>query len=138
MEVKKRGQISTEYLIVVGFVTFLIASVLGLSLFYSSQIKDKIRFNQLQNFANKVISSSEAVFFSGEPSRSTITAYLPSGVNGVNVLANEIVFNVSSSSGFTVISFLSDVPLYGGVSNSEGVKRILISANLTSITLGEG
>lgn len=138
MMFRKKGQISTEYLIVVGFVTFLIVSVLGLSLFYSSQIRDKIRFNQLQNFANKVISSSEQVFFSGEPSKSTITAYLPSGVGSVSILTNEIVFNVSSSSGFTVIAFSSDVPLYGSISNLEGVKRISISANSTSVILSEG
>jgi uncharacterized protein (UPF0333 family) len=133
----KRGQISTEYLIIVGFVTFLIISVLGLSLFYSGQVRDRIRFNQLNDFANKVISSSEVVFFSGEPSRNTITAYLPSGVESVIVLPNEIVFNVSSFGGLTVTSFQSDAPLYGSFSNTEGVKKVSIVANLSNVILGE-
>lgn len=137
MKIKKRGQISTEYLIVVGFVTFLIMSVLGLSLFYSSQIKDKIKFNQLKNFANKVISSAEQVFYSGEPSKTTITAYLPNGVEGVAVLSTEIVFNITSSSGISITSFKSDVPLSGTISNSEGVKRISITAQSDRVVLQE-
>lgn len=137
MKIKNRGQISTEYLIVVGFVTFLIVSVLGLSLFYSSQIKDKIKFNQLENFANKVISSAEQVFYSGEPSKTTITAYLPSGVEGVAVLSNEIVFNITSSSGLSITSFQSDVPLSGTISSSEGVKRISITAETNRVVLQE-
>ena len=135
MEKVKRGQISTEYLIVIAFVTFLIISVLGLSLFYSSQINDQIKFDQINSFANKVISSSEQVFFSGEPSRITITTYLPSGVDSINVLNDSIVFGVLSSSGLTTLSYNSDVPLYGTISNSGGAKRISIVANLSNINL---
>ncbi len=137
MEIKKKAQVSTEYLIVVGFVTFLIISVLGLSLFYSSQIKDKIKFNQLENFANKLISSAEQVFYSGEPSKTTITAYLPSGVESLTILPNEIVFNVTSSGGLSVTAFQSDVLLSGSISNSEGVKRISILAESNRVVLQE-
>ena len=134
----KRGQISTEYLIVVGFITFLVISVLGAGLFYSSQISDRIKINQLTNFANKVISSSNSVFFAGEPSRVVINAYLPPGISDLEVLQNEIVFNVSTSSGITRISFSSKVPISGVISNSEGVKRIQIAALSDKIILSEG
>lgn len=137
MVIKKRGQISTEYLIVVGFVTFLIISIMGLSLFYTSQIRDKVRFDQLQNFANKVISSSESVFYAGEPSRAVINAYLPAGVESIVISEGGMVFSVSSSSGLTVVEFQSQVPIYGSIGNLEGVKTISIVSNSTGIILGD-
>lgn len=124
----KKGQISAEYLIVVGFITFLVLTILAAGLFYSSQISDRIKLNQMNNFANKVISSSESIFFAGEPSKATINAYLPSGVEALDIYDKEIVFNISTSSGITVISYPSNVPLSGLLSNSEGVKVIHITA----------
>ncbi len=136
METKK-GQISTEYLIVVAFITFLILSTLALGLFYSSQIKDRIKIDQLQNFANKVILSSESVFYSGEPSKNTITAYLPAGIEDVEIYSSEIVFNITTSTGVTIISFSSKVPLEGSLGSSEGVKRIVIAAQSDKVMISE-
>lgn len=138
---RKKGQVATEYLIVVAFATFLILSVLGLSLFYSGQIQDRIRFNHLINFANKVVSSAETVFFSGAPSKVTITAYLPTGVESITIDGNEITFVVSSLTGDNTISFTSDVPLVMDVNSpikpSEGVKRLKIEAGVNEVTIGE-
>ncbi len=133
----KRGQISTEYLIIVGFVIFLVVSVLGLALYYSSSISDRIRFDQVNNFANKIVSSAETVFYSGEPSRVTINAYLPAGVSGISVLSNGIVINVSTASGLNTVYFESKVPLTGSLNKNEGVKKILISAEVDSARISE-
>ena len=136
METKK-GQISVEYLIVVAFISFLILSTLALGIFYSVQIKDKIIIDQLQNFANKIISSSENVFYSGEPSKNTVNAYLPAGIQGIEIYTSEIVFNITTSTGVTRMSFSSNVPLQGSLSNSEGVKRIIIAAQSDKVVLSE-
>jgi len=133
----KRGQISTEYLIVMAFVTFLIISTLGIGLFYSAQAKDRIKFNYIENFANKIISSAESVYYAGEPSKATVTAYLPPNVQSIEVLQNEIVFSIATSSGVTRISYSSDVPIEGSLSSSEGMKRIVISALSDRVVLNE-
>ncbi len=125
---KNRGQISTEYLIVIGFVVFIIIMLLGAGLLYSSQLSNRVQMNQLNNFANKIIQSAEAVYYAGDPSRVTITAYLPAGVTGISIQSSDIVFNVSTNSGLNVIAFSSDVPMEGGFSFSEGVKRLQIRA----------
>ena len=143
MEKEERGQISTEYLIIVGFIMFLIISILGFSLFYSDQIRDRVKLNQLQNFANKLVSSAEQVFYSGEPSKTTITAYLPSGVQSITIPPapnnKEIIFSIQTSSGLTIISFSSNVPIgSSSLSNNEGVKRIVVTAGATEVGLAEG
>jgi uncharacterized protein (UPF0333 family) len=133
----KKGQISIEYLIVIGFVVFLVLGILGIAFFYSSGTNDKIRIDQITHYANKIISSSETVFYSGEPSKLTLTAYLPAGVNNVNVTGSEIIFTVSTGSGTARISFSSNVPLQGSLSNTEGVKRIEVLADQNGAQITE-
>ena len=131
----KKGQISIEYLIIAAFVIFLVIGALGIGLFYSGQARDRIKFNQIQNFANKIISGSESVYYSGEPSKITISVYLPPGVGGIEVLDDQIIFNVSSGSGSDRISFPSDVPLNGSINNTDGVKRVVITAQVDKVVL---
>ena len=131
----KKGQVSIEYLIIAGFVVFLVISTLGVAMIYSNQIKDKIKFNQLENFANKVISSAEGVYYAGEPSQSTVQAYLPSGIQTAQVLSDQIVFYVTTSNGLTKISYASNVPLQGNLTTSEGIKIITIIAQTNSVIL---
>lgn len=128
MASKNKGQISTEYLIIVGFVTFIVILLLGVALFYTSQVKDGMKDDQIERFAKKVISSAESVYFSGEPSRTTVSAYLPAGVSGLEISGNEMVFNVSFSSGFNRVSYRGRVPMEGSFPVTEGIKSISLVA----------
>ncbi len=133
----KRGQISTEYLIVVGFVVFLVLGILGVAFFYTSITNDQIKVSQVSNFANKIISSAESVFYAGEPSKLTLTGYLPIGIKSFEILPNEIVVSISTSSGVTKMSFTSNVPLSGNISSTDGVKRIEVLAQQDEVLISE-
>jgi hypothetical protein len=136
----KRGQISVEYLIIVGFVIFLVISILGVSIYYAYSVRDSIKENQLSGFADKVISNAEAVSFAGEPSQVTITAFLPEGVQELCILEDGDRFflkiDIQTSSGLSVIAFPSDVDLSpvncagGGFSTSSGTKKFTITAQV--------
>ena len=133
----KNGQISTEYLIVVGFVVFLVLGILGVAFFYTSITNDQIKGSQVSNLANKIISSAESVFYAGEPSKLTITGYLPIGITRFEIAPDEIVVSISTSSGITTMSFTSNVPLSGNVSHTDGVKRIEILAQQNEVLISE-
>ena len=133
----KRGQISTEYLIVVGFVTFLVLGILGVAFFYTSVTNDQIKVSQVSNFANKIISSAESVFYAGEPSKLTLTGYLPIGITSFQILPGEIVVSITTSSGLTTMSFTSNVPLSGNISHIDGVKRIEVLAQQNEVLISE-
>jgi uncharacterized protein (UPF0333 family) len=135
MQKTKRGQISTEYLIVVSFVLFIVLTALGIALAYSSQIKDTMKFSQIESFSTKVISQAESVFYSGEPARTTVSAYLPEGINEISIEDYFIVFNVSTKSGNSISSFRSNVNLTGSLSASSGVKRVYINATTNSVII---
>ena len=134
----KKGQISVEYMIVVGFIVLLVLTVLGAALLYSSQINDSIEERQIEQFATKVVSSAESVKYAGEPSRSTISAYLPSNVKDIQIIGKEIVIDFTLSSGFNRVSYLSKVAMNGTISPGSGIKNIRIvaledSANITGL-----
>lgn len=135
---KRRGQISIEYLVVVGFVAFLVIGVLGVAVFYSSQLKDGIKFYQLENYAEKIISGSESVFYAGQPSRVTITAYLPAGVQSVEIIDDYIVVSISTANGLAKSAYKSNVPISGTFSSNEGVKRLSIIALESGVSINEG
>ena len=133
----KRGQISTEYLILIGFITFVIIGVLGVAFFYTNAVKDDIRFKQIQQFSEKIISSAESVFYSGEPSKITVTSYLPEGVNSIQIVGKEIIMNISTSSGQNIISYPSRVNLQGAISANSGIKKIEITAQEDRVIISQ-
>ena len=127
----KKSQVSIEYLIIIGFVTFTIIGILAIAFFYSGAIKDKIKTVHIGNYANKIVSTSESVFYAGKPSKATITTYLPDGIKSIEISGNELVITFQTSSGTNKITYLSNVPLSqgaGALSTTQGLKKIEITA----------
>lgn len=123
-----KGQIGVEYLIIIGFVTFAITATLALSYSYIGTSSDRIRMNQVEVFANKIINSAESVYYSGEPSRNTINVHLPNGIKDVSIEKDNVIITLSSSAGEIRRAFPSNVPIEGTISSSQGSKTLLIEA----------
>ena len=134
---EKRGQVSVEYLIIVGFVTFLIIGILGIALVYSTSIEDRIKNIQMNNFANKVISTSESVFYAGEPSKLTLEVYLPEDIKNVTIQENNLFIVVGTSTGTNILSFGSNVPISGDLSYSTGLKKIELVASSGEVVISQ-
>ncbi len=137
----KHSQISFEYLIIMGFVTFVIIGVLGIAMFYSEGIKDRIKITQMTNCANKIISTAESVFYSGYPSRATITCQLPENIQEISIAENSLVMSLQTSSGLMKTAFTSNVPISEGaymITSSPGVKKIKLEARDDSVTISKG
>lgn len=134
---ERRAQISTEYLIVVSFVVFVILAVLGIATYYTSKIQDTVKFDEIEKSAKKIIYAAETTFYDGTPAKSTIEIYLPSGISNVTIQDDLIIFNVSSSSGQNLIAFPSSVPIEGSFSSSPGVKKILVEAQIDKVEISD-
>jgi len=139
MEKKPRyAQVSIEYLLIVGFVTFVVIGILGVAFFYSGAIRDKIKETQINNYANKIVSTSESVFYAGKPSRATVSAYLPDNVEQIEILGYDLIITFSSSSGRNKVAFTSEVQLSEGIpslSTSQGLKRVEIEAEESQVVI---
>lgn len=132
---KQRGQVGIEYMIIIAFVTFVVLVLLTFAVFYSSQVSDSIRLNQVENFAVQTISAAEAVFYSGEPSKSTLSLGLPDGVSDITIRSDGLLITVQTQSGENIRLFESDVPLSGTIVPSEGVKRVTLIATDTEVVI---
>ncbi len=126
----RRGQISVEYLIVVSFIIFMVLSFLGVAVYYTAGIRDELRVNHVETYANKIISNAESVFFAGSPSKLTVSAYLPEGVTAVTIndATDQIVITLETNSGTNIRAFSSDVPIQGTLTSTEGLRSIEIRA----------
>ncbi len=125
---KKRCQSGIEYLIIVGFVTFAIIGILSLSYFYLGMSKDRIRMNQIEVFADKIISTSEAIFYSGEPSQKTITVFVPESVRNITISNKDLTIVAETSTGNIKRIFSSKVPLNGDIETTRGAKKLSVIA----------
>lgn len=126
---KKKAQVGVEYMVVVGFVSFAIIAIISLAFVYSGEIKNSIRLNQVESFANQLVNSAESVFFAGEPSKSTIKLYLPEGVESVEINSNSIFITTRVSGSLNKRAFDSKVPMQeGSINPGEGLKKLSIEA----------
>jgi hypothetical protein len=132
---KKKGQVGIEYMIIVGFVSFAVIAILLLAFFYSGQIKDSIKLNQAENFAEQLIGSAESVFFAGEPSKTTIRLYLPENVESIDINNNYVTVTMQLSTGQNIRSYETKVPLQGTITTSEGIKKLTLIATEDNVVI---
>ena len=137
----KRAQSSMEFLILMGFLTFVIIGILGVGYYYSGTTNDRIKSSQVGSFVNKIISTSETVFYAGEPSKATISARLPEGIQDIEIINNTVVITYYLATGQNKISFSSNVPIAedstAEISSDSGIKNLIIVANSTHAVISQ-
>ena len=133
---EKRGQIGVEYITIMGFVLFILISIIGISMIYSSSINDIIKTNQQYNCINKIISAAESIYYAGSPSKATINCYFPESIKNITIEDNEIRLESYASSGDQAVSFQSKVPINGSINFSPGLRNIVITAYNDRAELG--
>ncbi len=125
---KKEGQISIEYMAIVGFVTVVLILLLGISNYYSTGTQDQIAVNQVDQIAKQVIDAAESVYYWGEPSKNTIKVFMPEKVELINITTNEITFVVKTTNGNSDIAYSSSVNLTGSIQKTQGIHYINVEA----------
>ena len=89
--------------------------------------------SHINNFANKIVDTSESVYYSGAPAKSTISVYLPESVVSIDINEDEdmIVIEAQTSTGLNRVAFQSKVPLLQGtgLTTSSGSKKIEVIAS---------
>jgi len=126
--IKKRGQIGIEYMVVMGFIVFIILGILGIGFYYMGITNEQMILSQIDNFAKKVISTAERVYYEGSPSKATIEVYLPEQVDNISIIDNNLVVTFQTREGESISAFKSNVPINGTISSNSGVRKIIITA----------
>jgi len=136
-ENNKICQVSMEYLIIIGFVTFAAISIILIAFFYSGIARDRIVLSQVEVFAKKITNSAESVFYAGEPSQVQISVYLPRQISSIEILNYDIIITTSTSSGIVKQAFSSKVKLEGFITSTEGIKRLTLKASQDKVTISQ-
>lgn len=135
MEQKKKAQIGMEYLMIVGFLTFILIGTLAVAFYHSNSLRDMISSRQVDGMANKIVSSAESVFYSGEPSKITIVTNIPERITLIEIINNTIYVSFETSSGPNKVDFPSNVPITGTISSVSGLREIVLEAENTSVSI---
>jgi len=125
---KKRGQISLEFIIIFGVTTMVVIALIGISFYYSRQVEDTINTNQINEIAKAIVDVAESMYYFGEPSKTTLKVYIPKGIKEITFDTNEINFRVKVKDGETDIFYPSPIPLQGIMSTGYGFRYIKIEA----------
>lgn len=131
-----KGQVSVEYLMIIGFVTVISVPFLLIYYDYISKSQDEINTQQINNIANKVVDVAESVYFLGEPSQTTIRVFVPSNVKDASILnEKEVQYRVSTTAGLTEIVQVSSVNLTGSLPITEGIHVITVKAEGSKVSI---
>jgi len=137
----KKSQISFEYVIIMGFVVLSIMGILAVAFYYSDSVKDQVKTSQIDSCINKIVSTSESIFYAGKPSKATIQCYLPDNVVSIQISAKELYVSYQSSNSVAQQSYTSNVPLtlktFGppGPPIGSGLKTIVVTAGDTAVDI---
>jgi uncharacterized protein (UPF0333 family) len=127
----RKGQISMEYMLVVGFSLMLIVPIISIYGFERQSIANQVSIRQAYSIASKVTDASESVYYLGRPAKTTLKVYMPAGVDNATVSGREIIFFVHD---FEVVG-TSDVNMTGSISAGQGIQYIEISADHTGVNV---
>jgi hypothetical protein len=123
-----RGQVSVEYMMIIGFATMVTIPLILIYYNYSAESTDLVSTGQAMNVARKIVDASEAVYYLGEPSQTTLKVNFPTNIYIVNLTGKEVLFKMQVKNGLTDIVQLSSVNITGNLPSSQGVKIITVTA----------
>ena len=137
-----------EYLIVVGLAFLVMVPATYFFFNFSKESGEEISFYQFEAIGRSVVDTSESLFYTGEGSKTVLKVNVPDGIEKAYIIqGRELVFNVSSSAGYSEILFISRVNLTTGQDCSSsclvealsesGVRSIRIEALNASVRIGQ-
>ncbi len=130
---KKRGQVSIEFVITVGF-AFLILIPLAVLLYeHSTKTYVEVNNNQAGLIARKITDAANKVYYLGYPSSMTLKLYFPEKVDSVSIAGKELILHSQSND----IVSAANINLTGNFSSSSGIKYIRVSALKDMVNITE-
>ncbi|MFT4311753.1 MAG: hypothetical protein ACMXYF_00820 [Candidatus Woesearchaeota archaeon] len=125
---QKRGQVSIEYLLLMGFALIAILGAAALAFLSFSDFEQSVRENQVQSSLQSIVEQSQLVYGIGPNSFRVITITLPTNVDQILIAQNTITARMHTSGGLNDIVFFSTVPLQGTIDAQRGTKTLRVTA----------
>lgn len=126
---KKKGQVSIEYMMIIGFVTIITIPLIIIYHTAMQDFGDEINSAQINQVAKKVVDAAESVYYLGEPSQTILKINIPDNIVLANLSAGyEIFFKIRTKTGISDIVRNSFVNITGDLPIKKGTYTITIKA----------
>jgi uncharacterized protein (UPF0333 family) len=125
----KQGQVAMEYLIIMGFIFFMIIPLTIIFLQQSDSLSMDVAISTASKINKEIIDKSEEIYYKGPPSKTTISAYFPDRIENITISSYEISMIVTGQKGRTHdINYPSEINLTGSLKTFKGVHNIEIES----------
>ncbi len=121
----KKGQVATEYLLLIGVAFFVVIPIFYYALTNSSE---SIRMNEASNFVETIARTANVVYALGPGSQDYIEVTMPGGVESVSFERNEIILKIKIFGDVSDVFAESKANLTGTLLVSDGVRHVYIRA----------
>lgn len=133
---KKRGQVSVEFMIVAAFGLLIISGVIYMVTSQIHQQADEFNMAQLKKFGNSITDTINKLSYMGDTSSLTVDQALPSGIVNVtldrsptSVSNRSILFWYRSGDSISPVVFISPVDVAIDFTNlAPGPKKVIITS----------
>jgi hypothetical protein len=135
MDSCRKGQVATEYLIVVAFALLVI---IPYALYLQGVTLDFARDNDLSvasNDVQRIGQTADWVFSQGPPSKMVLSVTIPSGVENISFVGRTMNWRMEVGSGHSDIYYNSVAPLNGSLPTVSGYYNILVSATGSGVNI---
>ncbi|MBI2575270.1 hypothetical protein HYV82_05290 [Candidatus Woesearchaeota archaeon] len=120
------AQISTEYLVIVGFALLLTIPTVVIFFSQSTQTVEQVSASEAKQIARKIVDNAEKVYYLGKPATTTITVSMPRNIESIGISNREVRISIRGSAGVSDIVEVSSVNITGNLSAGSGVRSIRI------------
>jgi len=120
---RTRGQISLEYIILIGTILILIIPI---SYYLTYQTSSNLRVNQADDAVKSIARTVDTVYSMGPGARNYVWITIPKGVTDTKLSTNEIQISLGIYGGVSDIAATTSANLTGEIPNSSGTYKIPI------------
>ncbi|MCC7574592.1 hypothetical protein KO361_03290 [Candidatus Woesearchaeota archaeon] len=118
--VKKRGQVSIEYLAIFSVAALMIIPLVIIFASQTNNIEADIAYAQTENALSRIIDSAEEIYFQGPPAKKTLRVQFPKGVDEVIIEPNAVIFVLKTIDGTFEIRKDTSAVLEGTLKSFQG------------------
>ena len=133
----KKGQVSIEYLVVLGFLMLFIVPLLVLYSQTQKDTQDQLNEAQARRVGNLLRDAAERVYFAGDPAQETLQVYLPDKIESITLSNTSIVYTIRGGARMYDLYIPSIAPLNGTLLTNKGVHVVTVRATQGVVTLSE-
>lgn len=111
----RKAQIAVEYILIMGFVLFVLMSAMYIFRGYAISSMDRIIENKVDIVAHALIDNAREIYYLGEGSKKIVTVEMPEQVVNITALNVDgeyyLIFNITISTGQKELFYESDVQI---------------------------